>query len=161
MTDGYVVTIWRSLPKCRSTRMRASFRSAAARRSIASCSTKWPNTGVAKLNTSRCKMTVRQRPNALQLRAKLHPSLLAMVERLKNKTAQPTAAKAKFVRNGKAELQIWLTEKSPAIIAELQQLGFEVILDPSSAKLLIGRLPLEKLAALAEIAAVKHVAPQQ
>ena len=106
-------------------------------------------------------MTVRQRPNALQLRAKLHPSLLAIAERLKNKTAQPTAAEAKFVRIGKAKLPIWLTEKSPAIIAELQKLGFEVILDLSSAKLLIGRLPLEKQAALAEIAAVKYVAPQQ
>jgi Ca-activated chloride channel homolog len=97
---------------------------------------------------------------AQHLRAKLHPSLLAVVERLKNKTAQPTAAEAKFVRNGKAELQIWLTEKSPAVIAELQKLGFEVILNPATSKLLIGRLPLEKLAALAELSAVKYVAPQ-
>ena len=32
--------------------------------------------------------------------------------------------------------------------------------DPQSAKLVIGRLPLEKLAALAEVKAVRFVAPQ-
>src|SRR5262249_8296128 len=95
-----------------------------------------------------------------QMLSKLHPSIAAVIERLKNKTAQPTAAEAKFVRDGKAELQIWLTEKSPGVIAELKKLGFEVILDPAASKLLIGRLPIEKLQALAELSAVKYVAPQ-
>jgi len=45
-------------------------------------------------------------------------------------------------------------------ISELKKLGFEVILDPAASKLLIGRLPLEKLEALAELAAVKYIAPQ-
>ncbi len=95
-----------------------------------------------------------------QTLSKLHPSIASLIERLKNKTAQPTAAEAKFVRDGKAELQIWLTEKSPAVVAELKKLGFEVILDPAASKLLVGRLPLEKLAALAELTTVKYVAPQ-
>jgi hypothetical protein len=95
-----------------------------------------------------------------QLQAKLNPSLVAVVERLKNKSAQPGADEAKFVLDGKAEVQIWLTEKSPEVLEQLKQLGFEVILDPKSAKMLIGRVPLEKLAALAELKEVRYIAPQ-
>lgn len=95
-----------------------------------------------------------------QLRAKLHPLLAAVVERVQKKVAQPGAEESKFVRDGKAEVQVWLTDKSPETIAQLKQLGFEVILDPQSAKLLIGRITIEKLSALAELKAVRYVAPQ-
>ena len=95
-----------------------------------------------------------------QLRSKLHPLLRAVVERLKNKQAQATPAEAKFVRDGKAEVQIWLEEKTPEVMAELKRLGFEVLLEPTTAKLVIGRLPLDKLTALAELKAVRYVAPQ-
>jgi Ca-activated chloride channel family protein len=90
----------------------------------------------------------------------LHPSIIAVVERLKNKEAKPGAEESKFVRDGKAEIQVWLTDKSAATIEQLKKLGFEVILDPQSSKVIIGRLPIEKLAALAELAAVKYIAPQ-
>lgn len=95
-----------------------------------------------------------------QTLSKLHPSLAAVVNRLKNKQAQASADEAKFTRDGKAELQVWLTDKSAATIEQLKKLGFEVILNPQSSKLIIGRLPIEKLAALAELAVVKYVAPQ-
>ncbi len=95
-----------------------------------------------------------------QLLAKLNPSIVAVIERLKNKDAKPGAEEAKFVRDGKAEIQVWLADKSAATIEQLKKLGFEVILDPQSSKVIIGRLPIEKLAALAELAVVKYVAPQ-
>ncbi|MCA1628359.1 MAG: VWA domain-containing protein, partial [Acidobacteria bacterium] len=95
-----------------------------------------------------------------QLRAKLHPSLAAVVERLQKKVAQPNADESKFVRDGKAEVQVWMTDKSPETIAQLKQLGFEVILDPQSAKLIIGRIAIDKLSALAELKAVRYVTPQ-
>jgi Ca-activated chloride channel family protein len=95
-----------------------------------------------------------------ELQAKLHPTIAALVERLKNKGAQPGTDEARFVRDGKAELQIWLTDKSPETIAELKKLGFEVVLDPTTSKLLIGRLSIEKLAALANLKAVRYIAPQ-
>lgn len=94
-----------------------------------------------------------------ELQTKFHPSVLAVIDRLKNKTAA-NADEARFIRNGKAEVQIWFTEKSEATIAKLKELGFEVILDPTTAKLIIGRLPIEKLAALAEIKSIRYVAPQ-
>ena len=103
---------------------------------------------------------VRKFTAAEQKRAKLHPSLLAIVDRLKDPKLAASADEAKFVREGKAEVQIWLTEKSEATLAKLKALGFEVVLDPKSAKLVIGRLTIEKLEALAEIAEVRYVAPQ-
>jgi hypothetical protein len=96
-----------------------------------------------------------------ELLSKLHPSIAALVERLKKRGTQPSAEEAKFVRDGKAELQVWLTDKSPETIAQLKKLGFEVVLDPTTSKLLIGRVAVEKLAALAEIKAVRYIAPQE
>ncbi|HEX8774784.1 MAG TPA: VWA domain-containing protein, partial [Pyrinomonadaceae bacterium] len=95
-----------------------------------------------------------------ELLSKLHPTIAALVERLGKKIAQPGAEEAKFVRDGKAEVQIWLADKSPETIAQLKKLGFEVMLDPTTSKMLVGRVSIEKLAALAEIKAVRYIAPQ-
>jgi hypothetical protein len=94
-----------------------------------------------------------------ELRIRLHPSILAVIDRLKNKGAAG-ADEAKFIRDGKAEIQIWLTDKSAETLAKLKELGFEVVLDPKSAKLIIGRLSIEKLEALAELKFIRYVAPQ-
>jgi hypothetical protein len=94
------------------------------------------------------------------LQSKFHPSVLAVIDRLKDPKAQPNADEAKFIRNGKAEIQIWLTEKSDENMAKLKELGFEIVLDPKTAKLVIGRIPIEKLAALAELKFVRYVGPQ-
>jgi Ca-activated chloride channel family protein len=95
-----------------------------------------------------------------QLQSKFHPSVLAVIDRLKDPKASPRADEAKFIRNGKAEVQIWLTEKSDETMAKLKELGFEVVLDPKTAKMVIGRLPIEKLAALSELKFVRYVSPQ-
>jgi Ca-activated chloride channel homolog len=95
-----------------------------------------------------------------QLLVKLHPSIVAVIERLQKKEAQRSSEEAKFVRDGKAEIQIRLSNKSAETIAGLKRLGFEVILDPQSSNLIIGRLPIGKLAALAALSSVKYVAPQ-
>jgi Ca-activated chloride channel family protein len=96
-----------------------------------------------------------------ELQTKLHSSLLALVDRLKDKSAQPVVDEAKFVRDGKAEIQIWLTDKSEETMAQLKQLGFEVMLEPKTAKLVIGRITIEKLAALVELEFVQYVAPMK
>ena len=76
--------------------------------------------------------------------------MLAVIDRLKAKNAGAGADESKFIQAGKAELQVWLTDKSPEAMAKLKELGFEVVLDPKTAKLVIGRLAIEKLSALAE-----------
>jgi Ca-activated chloride channel homolog len=95
-----------------------------------------------------------------ELLSKLHPTVAALIERLKKKATQPGPEEARFVRDGKAELQIWLADKSPETVAQLKKLGFEIVLDPTTSKMLIGRLSVEKLAALAELKAVRYIAPQ-
>lgn len=92
------------------------------------------------------------------LLAKLNPSVAAIIDRLKNKTAQPSPDEARFVRNGKAEIQVWLADKSAETLAQLKQLGFEIVLEPKTTKMIIGRLPIEKLAALAELKSVRYIA---
>lgn len=95
-----------------------------------------------------------------ELFAKLHPSVCALFERLRANNSTAGADESKFVRDGKAELQIWLTEKSDAALAELKKLGLEIVLNPTSAKLVIGRLPIEQLTAVAELKSVRYIAPQ-
>ena len=92
---------------------------------------------------------------------KLHASLLAVVERLRKKNIIPSPAEARFVRaDDKAELQIWLTERSELTMAQLKALGLEVIFDAQNSKLVIGRLSIDKLEALAMLKFVKYVSPQ-
>jgi Ca-activated chloride channel family protein len=96
-----------------------------------------------------------------QLRTKIHPSIMAVIERLKKRDMNPTTEEARFVRDGKAELQVWLTDKSDENLAKLKELGFEVVLDPKTSKLVIGRLAVEKLEALAQLTFVRYVGPQK
>ena len=93
--------------------------------------------------------------------SRLHPSVASVVERLREGDAAAGAAEASFIRDGKAELRIWLRETSPGVLAQLRELGFELILDAQSTGLVVGRLPVEKLTALADIRAVRYVAPQE
>ena len=112
------------------------------------------------LSVDRARTLSPEEQKRADLQSKFHPSVLAVIDRLKDQTLKPNPDEAKFIRNGKAEIQIWLTEKSDETLAKLKQLGFEVVLDPKTARLVIGRLPIEKLAALAELKSVRYVAPQ-
>ena len=106
--------------------------------------------------------TVRQQPMSAEDRkradmaAKLHPTLAAAVQCLQGNVKKPCGT----VAGAKLLLQVWLTDKSPATLAQLKALGFELVLGPRTAKLVIGRLPVEKLEALAKLAVVRYVAPQ-
>jgi Ca-activated chloride channel homolog len=95
-----------------------------------------------------------------ELRQKLHPSVLAVVNRLRKKEALTSADGMGFVRNGKAEVQIWLTDKSAATLAKLKELQLEVLLEPKNSTLIIGRISIEKLEQLADLNFVKYVSPQ-
>jgi len=95
-----------------------------------------------------------------EIQTKCHPALLAVIDRLKAKNSIAGADESKFIHNGKAEIQIWFTDKSAETMAKLKELGFEIVLDPKTAKMVIGRLSIEKLSALAEITTIRYVAPQ-
>jgi hypothetical protein len=105
---------------------------------------------------------VRQQPMSAEDRkradmaAKLHPTLMAAVQCLQSSVKKPCGT----APGSKLSIQIWLADKSPATLAQLKALGFELVLDPKTAKLVIGRLPVEKLEALAKLAVVRYVSPQ-
>ena len=94
-----------------------------------------------------------------QLRAKGDTKIVAVIERLKNHNLNFTVDESKFVTNDKAELQVWLVDKSDETMAALKALGFEVVLDSKASKLVVGRLSIDKLEALLNSKFVRYVAP--
>jgi TonB family protein len=90
---------------------------------------------------------------------KLHVWIYSLVERLQKGETTQTANETKFVRNGKAEVQIQFSDKTPEAVERLKQLGFEV-LENKQSKIIVGRIAVEKIAALAEIAEVQYVLPK-
>ena len=91
-------------------------------------------------------------------REKFHFWIFALVERLRKNENALTANETKFVRDGKAEVQIWLTTKSFAAFQRLKELGFEIVED-KKAKLVVGRIAPENLVELAKISEVQYVFP--
>ena len=96
-----------------------------------------------------------------ELQKKLHRSVLAVVQKLQRNEVVSSTGEFEFVRDGKAEVQVWLTEKTTEALAQLKELGFEVVLDAKNANVIIGRVPVEKLEALATLKFVKYVSPQR
>ena len=95
-----------------------------------------------------------------KLLLKLHPVIAALIERLKDKKAEPAIDETKFVHDGKAEIQVWLTCKSPETMDALKKLGFEIVLEPKSTQMLIGRIAIDKLEALSLAESVRYISPQ-
>src|SRR5678816_600346 len=94
------------------------------------------------------------------IRDRTHPAIAGLIERVRNKKLSFDPTEARFVKDGKADIQVWLTDKSTANLDQLKQLGFEVVLDPKSSKLLIGRISVEKLEALSKLEFVRYISPQ-
>src|SRR6185369_16278956 len=91
---------------------------------------------------SAVKLSVDDQKRA-DLQRSVHPAVLAVIDRLKAKSTTVSPEELRFVHDGKAEIQIWFNDKSDAVMAKLKQLGFEIVLDPKTAKMVIGRLPIE------------------
>lgn len=121
-------------------------------------------TGVIVYNFAAKTKTVNAAPELQNVRVELKPNkyhsvIKALIERLK--TNQPaTADESKFVKDGTAEIIVRVKELNAATIAELKNRGFESITEMTSAKAFVGRIAIEKIAALAEIEAVTFISPQ-
>lgn len=96
---------------------------------------------------------VELRPN------KLHSSLRAIVERLKNNRVAAPGDAAKFVKDGKADVIVRVRELTPDIVEELKKLGFEVLAEMPSGNAIVGRIAVGQISALAEMEPVKFVSP--
>jgi Ca-activated chloride channel family protein len=92
-------------------------------------------------------------------KAKMHLSLQALVEHLAQGGSALTADDRRLLKDGKVEIQVWLEDASVEVRQALKALGFELIGEPTVAKILLGRIPAEKLGELAEITSVRYVGP--
>jgi len=86
--------------------------------------------------------------------AKLHPWIATLMQH------GASGHEAQFVRDGKAAIQVYLSDTSPETLAQLRALGFEVTYMPKTGSIVAGRIATEKLEALAKLSAVKYVAPR-
>ncbi|MEP7037883.1 MAG: energy transducer TonB, partial [Acidobacteriota bacterium] len=92
------------------------------------------------------------------LAEKFHFWIYDLAARLQKGETESTPNEAKFVKDGKAEVQVQLTAKTPETIEKLKNLGFEIV-DNKDAKIIFGRIAVDKLANLAEIVEVQYVLP--
>ena len=94
-----------------------------------------------------------------EIAEKLHFWIFALVERLQKNESAPTPNETKFVNGGKADVELRLTTKSAAAFNRLRELGFEIVED-KKAKIVVGRIGVEKLVELTRIAEVQYVVPK-
>jgi hypothetical protein len=95
-----------------------------------------------------------------RLRRKLDLRLVGIVLRFNSKTEPRVLNYGGFLREGKAEVQVWLTDKSELARTKLRELGFETVLDHNGSNLIIGRISMDKLEQLTEFEFVRYVSPQ-
>jgi hypothetical protein len=88
------------------------------------------------------------------LESKLHPAVLQAFDCWKQSGQNCTLA-----ADGILELQLWLTDATDPVVAQLTALGFVESRPRSHERVLVGRLPVAKLADLAKINAVRFVSP--
>lgn len=93
----------------------------------------------------------------LILKEKLHFWVFESVERIEQGGTTPTSNEANFVFDGKAEVQVLLTENTSEIVAKLKAVGFEVVEEKGDK--IVGRIAVEKLKDLAFVEEVKYVSP--
>jgi Ca-activated chloride channel family protein len=93
------------------------------------------------------------------LKEKMHSWIYVLVTRMRTSSYDLTPNEAKFVSDGKAIVQIELWMKTPEVLEKLKTLGFEIVSD-NNARILTGRIAVEKLVALAEIEELKLILPQ-
>ena len=91
------------------------------------------------------------------LAEKLHVWLFDLVNRLENNLSAGEN-ESKFVSDGKAELQIVLTHKTPGTFEKLKNAGFEIV-SAKSQKEIFGKIEIGKIAKLAEIGEIKYILP--
>ena len=85
---------------------------------------------------------------------KLHPEIAAVIDAV----AAGARPQANFIKAGRAEIQVWLTHNSRDVLTALRTAGLEVVAQPK-ANFVVGKIAVQKLAALTRLDVVRYVAP--
>ncbi|MFN0124295.1 MAG: hypothetical protein ACKV2V_27665 [Blastocatellia bacterium] len=86
-------------------------------------------------------------------------AIRALAARMKQAGVTASPDEAKFVRDGRAAVMVTLADKSEKTLAQLRNLGFEIVLNPRASGMVGGRIAIGKLAALLELKEVLYVRP--
>jgi Ca-activated chloride channel family protein len=84
--------------------------------------------------------------------SKLDPALRAVLEN------RPVAGQAAFYKDGKVTVQVFLADVTPATLNQLKSLGFELMAQPKSGTIVLGRMPLAKVRELEALTVVRYIA---
>ena len=86
------------------------------------------------------------------LESKLSPAVLARFDCWKKQQSN-----CKLATDGTLQIQLFLTDNSPAVLDQLKALGLQIAEVRKKEKTILGRLPIEKLTDLAKLETVKFV----
>ncbi len=99
-------------------------------------------------------------PRAAELRQRtFDASAPAGRDKLLKKLAPSLVAAFDAGRQDKIRIQVMLTDASAQSLAQLKALGFEVISEPKTGRIVTGRIAVPQLGKLADLACVKYVSP--
>jgi TonB family protein len=93
------------------------------------------------------------------IKEKLHAWVYALFERTRKNLSEATPNESAFVTDGRAHLEIVLTERTQAVLDRLAAIGFTIVND-DNAKTVTGHIAIDKMRVLAEITEVKLVLPR-
>lgn len=91
---------------------------------------------------------------------KLDSTLELLVAHVEKK-ATLSETVAKHVTDGKVLLQVWLIDINSETLEKLKEFGFEVVAQPKTGNLVIGRLSVEKLEAFSKLSVVRYITLQR
>ncbi|HSF10575.1 MAG TPA: VIT and VWA domain-containing protein, partial [Nitrospirales bacterium] len=91
--------------------------------------------------------------------SKMDSTLESLVEHVEKTIVLPQDV-AQYVTDGKVLLQVWLKDTNPETLEHLKKIGFELMAQPKTGRLIIGKLAFEKLKALAELSMVRYITVQ-
>ncbi len=91
---------------------------------------------------------------------KMDSTLQSLVEHVEKKSTL-SQDMAQHVTDGKVLLQVWLKDNNPETLEKLKELGFEVVAQPKTGNLVIGRLSVEKLDAFSKLSEVRYLTLQR
>jgi Ca-activated chloride channel homolog len=94
-------------------------------------------------------------PN-LSKTSKYDPAITALLKQL-SAGGSPDPSMKDFVQSGKAEIEVFLTERSAKTLQLLKDNGFEPIAQPQATASIIGRIPLGKLESLAKLGVILRI----
>ncbi len=113
---------------------------------------------VSELSTIASPVLEKSTGERKMLESKLSPALLEKFDCWK-KSGNDCKLVKDGTKDGTMEVQLWLTDDSSAVLDQLKALGFTISQVRPKEKIVVGRLPIEKLADLVRITALRFASP--